>query len=109
FRLVRGVIVFAKQHLDRLFAGATTIDLQIGRSPRDLLEAIEETCKANGMTDGVHIRLMVTRGPKSTPNQDPRNVVGPPTIVIAAEHKVPDPGVKTTGIVLFTSTFRCSG
>lgn len=109
FRLVRGVVVFAKQHLDRLFASATAIDLRIGRSPQQLLAAIQETCTANGMTDGVHIRLMVTRGPKSTPNQDPRNVVGPPTVVIAAEYKSPDPAIKTKGIVLFTSTFRCSG
>src|SRR5256885_5677592 len=79
FRLVRGVVTFAKQHLDRLFAGATAIDLRIGRSPQALLAAIQETCQANGMTDGVHIRLMVTRGPKSTPNQDPRHVIGPPT------------------------------
>jgi branched-chain amino acid aminotransferase len=109
FRFVRGVVVFAKQHLDRLFTGANTIDMQIGRSPEELLEAIQDTCKANGMTDGVHIRLMVTRGRKSTPNQDPRNVVGPPTVVIAAEYKSPDSGIKTKGIALFTSTFRCSG
>jgi branched-chain amino acid aminotransferase len=109
FRLVRGVVVFAKPHFERLFAGATAIDLEIGQSAQQLLTAIEATCRANGMTDGVHIRLMITRGPKSTPNQDPRNVVGPPTVVIAAEYKEPDPAIKAAGIVLFTSTFRCSG
>lgn len=108
FRLVRGTVIFAKDHLDRLFTSANTIDMCIGLTPAELLQAIQETCNANGMTDGVHIRLMVTRGPKSTPNQDPRNVIGPPTIVIAAEYKTPDPAIKTRGIVLFTSAYRCS-
>ncbi|MCC6470667.1 MAG: aminotransferase class IV [Alphaproteobacteria bacterium] len=108
FRLVDGVVVFAEQHLDRLFAGARTIALDIGKTRQQVLAAIQETCRANAMTDGAHIRLMVTRGPKSTPNQDPRNVVGPPTIVIAAEYKQPDPAIKKNGITLFTSTFRCS-
>lgn len=108
FRLIRGKVVFAQRHLDRLFAGARTIELDIGKTQAELLAAIDETCRANNMTDGVHIRLMVTRGRKSTPNQDPRNVVGPATIVIAAEYKQPDPTIKTRGIALFTSTFRCS-
>lgn len=108
FRLVRGVVAFADLHLDRLFAGARTIALEIGKTRGELLAAIHETCRANAMVDGVHIRLMVTRGPKSTPNQDPRNVIGPPTIVIAAEYKEPDPALKKSGLALFTSTFRCS-
>ncbi len=109
FRLVDGVVVFARQHLDRLFAGARAIDMTLEWSPDQFLRAVGETCRANGMKDGVHIRLMVTRGPKSTPNQDPRNVIGPPTVVIAAEYKTPDPAIKARGITLFTSTFRCSG
>jgi branched-chain amino acid aminotransferase len=43
------------------------------------------------MTDGAHLRLMVTRGVKRTVNQDPRFVIGPATIVIVAEYKTPKP------------------
>ena len=108
FRLVKGRIAFADAHLQRLLDGAKSIELEIGRSKQELLAALHETCAANGMHDGVHIRLMVTRGPKHTPNQDPRNVIGPATVVIVAEHKLPDPVVKQRGMTLFTSVFRCS-
>jgi branched-chain amino acid aminotransferase len=108
FRLVNGGIPFADEHISRLFAGARSIDLDIGLDRAGLKAALKETCDANHMTDGVHIRLMVTRGLKSTPNQDPRNALGRPTIVIVAEHKVPDPGIQARGLMLFTSAFRCS-
>lgn len=108
FRLVNGRVAFAAAHLRRLFEGARAIDLPLGRSPDELLAAITQTCAANGMVDGAHIRLMVTRGTKTTPNQDPRTVVGGPTIVIVAEYKVPDPALKQGGIRLFTSAFRCA-
>ncbi|MBL8702969.1 MAG: aminotransferase class IV [Alphaproteobacteria bacterium] len=108
FRQVNGRIAFADAHISRLLDGAKSIDLDIGRTRDELVAALHETCRANGMHDGVHIRLMVTRGPKHTPNQDPRNVIGPATLVIVAEHKVPDPSVKQRGMTLFTSTFRCS-
>jgi len=108
FRLVEGRIAFADAHLTRLLDGAKAIELDIGRTREQLLAALYETCRANDMHDGVHIRLMVTRGPKHTPNQDPRNVIGPATLVIVAEHKLPDPGVKQRGMSLFTSVFRCS-
>jgi branched-chain amino acid aminotransferase len=58
------------------------------------------------MVDGVHVRLMVTRGVKATPYQDPRVTIGPATIVIVAEHKVPDPTVAERGIRLFTVHVR---
>ena len=54
-----------------------------------LIEALEATCRANEMHDGVHIRLMVTRGMKRTPSQDPRQTIGSATVVIVAEYKVP--------------------
>ena len=108
FRLMNGRIAFAGAHLDRLFAGARAIALDIGRTPEQLLEAVLETCRANAMHASAHIRLMVTRGPKSTPNQDPRNVIGPATVVVVAEHKAPDPALKRAGMALFTSTFRTS-
>ena len=58
------------------------------------------------MHDGVHIRLMVTRGVKSTPYQDPRVTIGPATVVIIAEHKEPMPATVTEGITLFTTHVR---
>src|SRR3954468_9917038 len=53
---------FLDRHLDRLFEGAKAIAMDIGLSRGELARRIYETLDANGMTDGVHIRLMVTRG-----------------------------------------------
>ena len=58
------------------------------------------------MADGVHVRLMCTRGVKSTPYQDPRVTVGPATIVIIAEHKLPTPETVEQGLALFTTHVR---
>ena len=60
------------------------------------------------MESGVHIRLMVTRGPKKAPNQDPRNALGRPTIVIVAEHKEPSEEIVNRGLTLATSSIRCT-
>jgi len=108
-RVVEGRLVFLDEHLARLFAGARAIALDVGRTRGELAAAMYQTIRANGMNDGAHVRLMVTRGPKSTPNQDPRNVIGPATIAIVAEWKTPDPSAQTTGLKLFTSSFRTSG
>lgn len=107
-RLHHGRLVFLEAHLDRLYAGARAIALDIGLSRSELVEAIEKTLVANGMRHGVHIRLMVTRGPKKAPNQDPRNALGRPTLVIVAEYKEPSPAIATKGLSLFTSTIRCT-
>jgi branched-chain amino acid aminotransferase len=107
-RLHKGALVFLDAHLDRLFWGAKEIALDIGMSRADLVAALWKTLEANKMTDGVHIRLMVTRGPKKTVNQDPRNAVGLPTVVIVAEHKLPAPAIVTKGLALATSTIRCT-
>src|SRR5690606_7266828 len=107
-RLVNGRLAFLDRHLDRLFAGARalSIDLHLGRAA--LTRALYDTVRANGMTDGVHVRLMVTRGLKLTPNQDPRATVGQPTVVIVAEYKEPDPAARERGLTLITSTYRTS-
>jgi branched-chain amino acid aminotransferase len=70
--------------------------------------ALRRTCEANAMESGVHIRLMVTRGPKKAPNQDPRNALGKPTIVIVAEHKEPAEEIVASGLKLATSSIRCT-
>jgi len=105
-RLVRGRFAHLDRHLDRLFQGAAAIGLDIGRTRDELHAALRETVEANGMHDGCHVRLMVSRGTKKTPSQDPRLVVGGPTSVIIAEHKAADPAVSATGVRLFTSSTR---
>ena len=108
-RLVQGKLISLDAHLDRLFEGAKSIALDIGLSREQVTQALRDTLARNAMLDGAHIRLMVTRGVKRTPNQDPRFVIGGATIVIVAEFKTPKPEAKARGLTLFTSTFRTSG
>lgn len=105
-RVSGGHPAFLERHLDRLYEGAAAIMLDIGLTRAELTGAIYETLRANEMVDGVHIRLMVTRGMKSTPYQDPRVTIGPATVVIIAEHKQPMPSTVTDGITLFTTHVR---
>jgi branched-chain amino acid aminotransferase len=105
-RVHGGHPAFLDLHLDRLEEGAKAIALDIGRSRDELREAVYDTLAANGMTDGVHVRLMVTRGVKRTPYQDPRVTVGPATLVIIPEYKEPAPAVLDAGIRLFTVHVR---
>jgi len=107
-RVHHGHIAFLDRHLDRLFEGAKTLDFDIGLSRNELTSAIRDTLAANDMLtgEGVHIRLMVTRGVKATPYQDPRVTIGPATIVILPEWKTPDPEVAKRGLKLFTVHVR---
>jgi branched-chain amino acid aminotransferase len=106
-RVTAGHPAFLEQHLDRLQEGAAAIALDIGRSREELTSEIYRTLAANEMHgDGVHVRLMVTRGPKSTPYQDPRVSDGPATLVIIAEHKEPLPATVERGLSLFTVHVR---
>lgn len=106
-RVHRGRIAFLEAHLDRLYEGAKAIALDIGLDREALTRRLYATLDANGMDgDGVHIRLMVTRGLRSTPYQDPRVVVSGATVVIVPEYKEPLPTVVETGITLFTVHVR---
>ncbi|MCB1613410.1 MAG: aminotransferase class IV, partial [Xanthomonadales bacterium] len=105
-RVVGGHPVFLDAHLDRLYEGAKAILLDIGMDRAALTAAIYDTLKANDMHDGVHIRLMVSRGLKRTPYQDPRVCVGPATVVIIPEHKNPLPETLEKGLRLFTVHVR---
>ena len=98
-RVHKGRIAFLDRHLDRLFEGAKAIAMDIGLSARGA-DAAGFTTRSTptGMDDGVHIRLMVTRGVRSTPYQDPRVVVGGATIVIIPEYKEPEPAIVEKGI-----------
>ncbi|HET6627145.1 MAG TPA: aminotransferase class IV [Nocardioidaceae bacterium] len=105
-RISGGHPAFLDQHLDRLYQGARAILLDIGMTRDELAAAIYATLAANGMHDGVHVRLMITRGVKATPYQDPRVTIGPPTVVIIPEHKEVLPRTVTDGITLFTTHVR---
>ena len=105
-RVHKGRIAFLERHLDRLFEGAKAIAMDIGLGREELTRRLYETLDANGMEDGAHVRLMVTRGVRSTPYQDPRVVVTPPTIVIIAEYKEPPAGLAENGLRLFTVHVR---
>ena len=105
-RLHHGGIAFLTRHLERLYEGAKAIDMDIGLDHRALAARIFECLDANGMDDGVHIRVMVTRGIKQTPYQDPRVTIGPATIVIIPEYKAAHPGAFDQGLSLYTVSTR---
>jgi branched-chain amino acid aminotransferase len=106
-RVHNGCIAFLDRHLDRLYRGAKAIAMDIGVSREDLVRRLYALLDANGMDgDGVHIRLMVTRGVRSTPYQDPRVVISPATIVIIPEYKAPSPETATRMLDLFTVHVR---
>ncbi len=106
-RVHNGRVAFLNAHMDRLFEGAKAIAMDIGLSREELVARLYETIEANGMT-GCHIRLMVTRGIRSTPYQDPRVVISPATIVIIPEYKEALPSTVENGIRLFTVHVRRS-
>ena len=102
----KGVIAFLDRHLDRLYEGAKTLDFAMDVDRAALTKRLYDCLDANDAHDGVHIRLMVTRGVKATPYQDPRATITPPTIVIVPEFKAPVETTATTGAKLFTVHVR---
>ncbi len=85
---------FLDEHIARLFEAAKAIDLDIGRTPDQVAQALEETRAANGMETDAHARLMVTRGVKHRPFQHPSLSRSGPSFVIIMEHsrpKIPRP------------------
>jgi branched-chain amino acid aminotransferase len=107
-RLHKGGLLFLDAHINRLFEGARAIALNIGLTRDQITTALRETVEANKMTNGAHLRLMVTRGEKKTPNQDPRGVIGAATVVISAEYKMPSSEIVTKGLKLATASIRCT-
>ncbi len=105
-RLHHGVLVFIEEHLDRMWQAAATVGMKLPFSKSELEEEIWKALLANDMTDNVHVRVMVTRGIKKTPSQDPRLTISGPNVVIIPEHKLASPETKKKGISLFTSTIR---
>ena len=105
-RVHHGKIAFLDEHLERLYGGAKAIDMEMDVSPEQLSKRLYNVIEQNNMHDGVHIRLMVSRGIKATPYQDPRITITPPTIVIIPEYKQALPETAAKGIRLFTVHVR---
>ena len=99
-RLVNGSWIFLDEHIDRLFEGLKAIDIYLNKSKEEIIEALEKTRLANGMHDNAHARLMITRGEKIKPFQQPTLSIKGPSIVIIMEHS--DDAKPTEGITLAT-------
>jgi len=106
FRLHNGTIVFANEHIDRLFRGAESISMDIGRTREQILDEVNRVIEANDMHDGVHVRLVVTRGLKPTPYQAPWVISSQSTLVIMPEYKIANEQRAVEGIRLVTVDVR---
>jgi branched-chain amino acid aminotransferase len=103
-RLYQGRIFRLAEHLARLRRSAKAIGFTQIPSEEEITEQVRQTLRANGMTDGVHIRLTLTRGVKVTSGMDPRLNRSGPTLIVLAEHKAPV--YDLAGITLITSSVR---
>ena len=97
-RLHKSTLVFIEEHLDRLFASAKGISLDITLSRQDIIDELNKILIKNNMNDDIHIRLIISRGNKITPYQNPNANVGPINFVIIPEHKKTDPNIYIKGI-----------
>ena len=105
-RLHHGRLVFIEDHLNRLWKAARATSIQLPFNKEALIQHILDTVAKNEMINDVHIRVMITRGIKKTPSQDPRHTLSGPNLVIIAEHKKAATSTLKEGIKLFTSTIR---
>jgi len=103
-RLYDGRIFALAEHLDRLRRSAQALAFAEVPTDAEITEQLRRTLAANGMTDGVHVRLTLTRGVKLTSGMDPRLNTSGPTLIVLAEFKPPVYG--TGGITLVTATVR---
>ena len=105
-RLHQGVLVFLEDHLERLWQSAATVGMTFPFTQDELIGEIWKTLNENKMHNNVHVRIMITRGIKKTPSQDPRLTISGPNVVILPEYKKASSESKEKGITLFTSTIR---
>jgi branched-chain amino acid aminotransferase len=103
-RLYAGKIFRLDEHLARLRSSARALAFERIPSDEEITGQIRRTLAANGMRDGVHIRLTLTRGVKITSGMDPRLNQSGPTLIVLAEHK--EPVYDQSGIRLITSSVR---
>ena len=94
--------IFLKEHLDRLYKDAKLIDLKIHLTRKKLSKVLIKTIKINKMKTDVHLRIIVSRGIKSTPYQSPKVTISKPTIIIIPEYKKPDIEAYKKGLKLVT-------
>ena len=99
-RLVNNSWLFLDEHLDRLYEGCKAIDIQLDEDKKFLTNAIIETQKINNITDAAHARVMVTRGNKIKPFQQPSLSKDGVNLVIIMEHSEEHPN--TDGVKLVT-------
>ena len=99
-RLHKSKLVFIENHLDRLYASAKGISLDIPYSKKNIIDEINKVLDKNKMDDNIHIRLVVSRGDKITPYQNPNANVGPINLVIIPEYKKTDPNTYVKGITI---------
>jgi len=97
-RLHKSKLVFIDEHLDRLYASAEGIGLDISYSKQNIINEINKVLDKNQMLDNVHLRLVVSRGDKITPYQNPKANVGPINLVIIPEYKETDPNTYIKGL-----------
>ena len=97
-RLHKSVLVYIEDHLERLYKSAEGILLDIGLQKEDIIQEINKTLTTNNMKDDVHIRLVISRGDKITPYQNPNANVGLINLVIIPEYKKADPNTYKNGI-----------
>jgi branched-chain amino acid aminotransferase len=101
-RLYNGTLAFLDEHLERLYESAYFLDIDIGVSRDEMKVILQQTLDANNMTDNAHVRLMVSRGKKTKPFQDPRLSIFGSTIVVIAEHSVINLETANNGVTLHT-------
>jgi len=101
-RLYNGKWAFFDEHMDRFFNSCKTVSLDVGMDKAGILEALNDTAAANGMTHDVHCRLMLTRGTKIKPFQHPGLSRSGPTLVLIMEHSKPVDSLQSAGIRLAT-------
>ena len=94
--------IFLNEHINRLYKDAKLIDLKIPLKRKELINALNKTISVNKMITNVHLRIIVSRGIKSTPYQSPAVTISKPTIIIIPEYKKPDIKIYKKGLKLVT-------
>ncbi len=94
--------IFLNEHMKRLYKDAKLLDIKIHLKRKELIKALYKTLKINKMTTDVHLRIIVSRGLKSTPYQSPKVTISKPTIIIIPEYKKPDNNIYKRGLKLVT-------